>query len=309
MLKIKTAIFLTLFGPYILKAQDGQPINNPIKKQSISLKFVGYTFPLGISYSQMLTDRLSMEIGFGIVSFGAGFDYYITNPRTHRFNLNTGIHGFLDYDAQPFVYLPLGVSCFGKNNFQYSINAGVIYSEVVSSRVLGNNASPSFGLTISKRFGQDFETSKSEQDIETSKSEQKTEFRNIISWRLGYIYPVIGINYERLLSPNLGLEATIGLIGASAGVNVYFPSIRPGKIVFKTGLNRGVSMGFNGLQKATYLPIGINYLFKGSFVLGVDFGLLHESEDFIPDFSNANFPNAYFSDFEGGFSIKLGKAF
>ena len=287
MTKIKIAIFLILFAPGMLNAQDEQPITNPIKAHSISLKLLGSpTWPLGISYGQMLTDRLSMEMGVGVFSFGAGVDYYITNPRKHRFNLNTGLYGSYNYDGFPMVYIPLGVSYLGKKSSQYNINAGVLYAENVSSLENGNDISPWFGLTISKRFGQ---------DIETLKSEQKTELSNIISLRLGFVLPFIGINHERLLSPNLGLEASIGFIGASAGANVYFPSIKPGKIGFKTGLTQGVLINpLAGVETSTYIPIGISYLAKSSFVLSIDCG-----------------PQYWYSDqdLSPGFSAKIGKAF
>lgn len=287
MTKIKIAIFLILFAPAMLNAQDEQPITNPIKAHSISIKLLGSpTWPLGISYSQMLTDRLSMEMGVGIFSFGAGVDYYITNPRKHRFNLNTGLYGSYNYDGFPMVYIPLGVSYLGKKSFQYNINAGILYAENVSSLENGNDISPWFGLIISKRFGQ---------DIEPLKSEQKTELSNIISARLGFVFPSIGINYERLLSPNLGLEASIGFIGASAGVNAYFPSIKSGRIGFKTGLTQAVSINpLVGVETSTYIPIGINYLAKSSFVLSIDFGpqYWYGDKEFLP-----------------GFSVKIGKAF
>ena len=287
MIKIKIAIFLILSTPSILNAQDEQPISNPIKAHSISLKLFGSpTLPLGISYGQMLTDRLSMEMGVGILSFGAGVDYYITNPRKHRFNLNTGLYGSYNYDGYPMIYIPLGVSYLGKKSFQYNINAGVLYAENVSISGNGENVSPWFGLTISKRFGQ---------DIETLKSEQKTELSNIISLRLGFVLPFIGVNYERLLSPNLGLEASIGFIGASAGANVYFPSIKPGKIGFKTGITQGVMIfPLLGVETSTYLPLGISYLTKSSFVLSIDCGpqYWYTDQEFLP-----------------GFSAKIGKAF
>jgi hypothetical protein len=287
MSKIKAAIFLILFAPGMFNAQDEQPIANPIKAHSISLKLLGSpTWPLGISYGQMITDRLSMEMGVGFFSFGAGVDYYITNPCKQRFNLNTGLYGSYNYDGFPMVYLPLGVSYLSKKNFLFNFNAGVLYAENVGFSLNGNNVSPWFGLTMGKRFGQ---------DVKAIKSEKKTEKMNIISARLGFIFPFVGVNYERLLNPNLGLEASIGFIGVSTGANVYFPSIKPGKIGFKTGVTQGlIIFPFAGVETSTYLPIGINYLSKSSFVLGVDFG-----------------PQYWYGDKEvlPGFSVKIGKAF
>jgi hypothetical protein len=286
MTKIKIAIFLILFAPGMLNAQVEQPITNPIKAHSISLKLFGApTWPLGFSYGQMISDRLSMEMGVGIMSLGAGFEYYITNPRKNRFNLNTGLYGSVNIDRYPMFYVPLGVSYIGKNSFQYNINAGVLYAENVNLSGNDNIFSPWFGLTISKRFGE---------DVEILRNAKKTESLNIISVRLGLVYPFIGINYERLLNPNIGLEASIGFLGVSAGANVYFPSIKPGKIGFKTGIIQGVNHNIFDIGISTYVPFGFNYLTKNKIVFSFDVGpqYWHHHEEFFV-----------------GFSLKLGKAF
>ena len=143
-----------------------------------------------------------------------------------------------------------------------------------------------FGLTIGKRFGQ---------DVKTLKGVKQTELLNIVSVKLGYVSPFIGINYERLVNSHLGLEASIGILGVSAGANVYFPSIKPDKFGFKTGLTQGVSVfPLIGVEMSTYMPFGINYLSKGSFVFGLDAG---------PQYWYDN------KEFSAGFSIKMGKAF
>ena len=114
MTKTKIAILFIFFASRILIAQTEETLTNSIKAHSVSIKLLGSpTLPLGISYGQMLSDRLSMEMGVGVFSFGAGVEYYITNPRKHRFNLNTGIYGSYDYDGFPMIDLPLGVSYLG----------------------------------------------------------------------------------------------------------------------------------------------------------------------------------------------------
>lgn len=287
MTKTKIAILFIFFASRILVAQTEETLSNSIKAHSVSIKLLGSpTLPLGISYGQMLSDRLSMEMGVGVFSFGAGVEYYITNPRKHRINLNTGIYGSYDYNGFPMIYLPLGVSYLGKNHFQYNLNVGLLYAQNENFIDNRNKTSPWFGLTISKRFGQ---------DIETLMSEEETDFSNVICARLGFVFPFVGINYERLLNPNLGLEATIGLIGASAGVNVYFSSIKPGKLGFKSGLSQGISViPLEGIENSTYMPIGFSYLASSSFVFSVDFG-----------------PQYWYSEkkFLTGFSVKIGKAF
>lgn len=51
-------------------------------------------------------------------------------------------------DAYPMIYLPVGLRYFGKNNFQYGIDLGVMSSENVSLSGNGENPSPWFGLKV-----------------------------------------------------------------------------------------------------------------------------------------------------------------
>ena len=131
----------------------------------------------------------------------------------------------------------------------------------------------------------------------------KQELSNIMSssLRLGAEYPLLGLNYERLLNPNLGLEASIAMFGAFAGANVYYPSFQPGKIAFKLGVMHGAIWEFySGSEATTYIPIGlsyftnrISYLSNRSYVLSLDCGPLWVKYDNVAP----------------GFSVKLGWAF
>jgi hypothetical protein len=131
----------------------------------------------------------------------------------------------------------------------------------------------------------------------------KQELSNIMSssLRLGAEYPLLGLNYERLLNPNLGLEASIAMFGAFAGANVYYPSFQPGKIAFKLGVMHGAIWEFyGGFEATTYIPIGlsyftnrISYLSNRSYVLSLDCGPLWVKYDNVAP----------------GFSVKLGWAF
>lgn len=287
MSNIKLAIIIILMAPGMLISQTTQPDAHLIRAHSISLKIMGApTWPIGISYGQMLTDRISMEMGIGVLSVGAGIEYYLSNPRKNKFNISTGLFGSINFDGYPMVYLPISASYWGRNNFQYSINAGPLYAENVSISEHAGNFSPWFGIGISKRFGE---------DVDMIRNTQETDLRNIVSIRFGLIYPFAGISYERLLTPHIGLDASIGFLGLSIGSNVYFPSIKPGKIGFKTGITQGVNHNLlAGIGMSTYVPFGIHYLSESSFVFSIDGGpqYWYQDEEFLP-----------------GFSIRLGKAF
>ena len=54
----------------------------------------------------------------------------------------------------------------------------------------------------------------------------------------------VGISYERILTPELGLEARIGAWGASGGLNYYINGLQQGKVRFRTGAHLGIGEGY-----------------------------------------------------------------
>lgn len=280
--------FLTL--TLIVSSQNVVPYGNKLKANSISLSLVGGpVWPAGITYGQLLTDRVSFEIGIGIFSGGAGIHYFIADPKIHRFIPYTGIEGMISFDADPMLYIPAGISYLSKKNFQISADVGILFSEVTSLTGNGANPSPWFGLKFGKRFGE---------DTENLREREHTEFKNIISIQFGYFDVVLGVVYERLINPNWGIEAGLGLIGASIGTKLYFPAIINNHLGFHVGAVNSTGafpwIGSTGFK--TYFPIGINYLTHSgsrfSFDVGPQYWFNTDEESLWP-----------------GINIRFGKAF
>lgn len=282
-LTVRLVLLIFFSSTLISVAQVENSGINSIKSNTISLGLNGIpSWPIGISYSQMLNQRISFEVGAGALSAGAGFNVFITNPQTHQLNLHTGLFASINIDGYGMFYLPVGITYFGKKNFQYSVDVGVLSSENVSMFEDGTNPSPWFGLKVGYRFGD---------DIETAKQIEKTAKKNIISLQLSATDVWAGIIYERLITPFLGLEAGIGLIGASAGAKVYLTSIRTEKLGFHVGVTQ--STGYFGMH--TYFPIGVNWLNSKNFLLSLDAGPQIDYGD-----NNNLMPS---------FSLRVGKAF
>lgn len=141
--KIKLTLLAIVLSILVVKGQVERPGINSIKSNSVSIGLNGApTWPIGISYSQMLNQRVSFEIGAGILSAGAGFNFYITNPQYNRLNLYTGLFASINTDGYGMFYLPVGITWFGKKNFQYSVDIGVLSAENVSMFEDGTNPSP-----------------------------------------------------------------------------------------------------------------------------------------------------------------------
>ena len=287
-MRFKIALFCLLAFAIMANGQDKLPAQYTIKSSSVSLGLLGSpSWPLGFSYSQMITKRFSFEMGAGIFAVGAGLNIYITNPEFNRFNLYTGLSGMINFDGFPMIYLPVGVSYFSKSNFQYSLDVGAMSSANVSLSGNGANPSPWFGLKVGYRFGE---------DLATLKERERTPLKNILSINLGWYDIFAGVIYERLVTPFLGLEAGIGFLGASIGSKLYFPSISPGHLNFHVGVSPSWGFDFwNGSSGVkTYFPIGINILTKKNFRYSLDAG-----------------PQYWFQDNETSLSLSLrvGKAF
>ena len=232
-----------------------------IPSNNLSLSLIGSpAWPIGITYSQMLSDRISIDIGTGIVGSGAGLNYYLTNPRQRRLNFYTGVSGMVNYDAFPMLYIPVGASYFGKKKFQYSADIGVMFAENVSPF-------PSFwfGAKVGYRFGK---------DINELKTETATDKKNIISGNLGFTDILVGVVYERLISPSFSAEVGLGLLGATIGAKYYFLPVASNRVSLFTGVSESIGVvpliGSTGLK--TYVPLGISYLAKNNIRYGFDAG-------------------------------------
>lgn len=289
---MKTRLFLIVFVTFTMFAsgQNTNPEGKVLKSNSIALSLVGGpAWPVGITYGQLLTERLSFELGVGIFSAGAGLHYYITDPRTHNFIPYTGLVGMLSYDADPMFYIPAGISFLGKKNYQFSADAGILFSEVTSLSGNGSNPSPWFGVKLGKRFGE---------DIRDLRASDRTDLKNIVSINIGYYDILLGVVYERLVATYWGIEAGIGLIGLSAGTKFYFPPIIHRHVSFHVGAITSTGtfpwIGPTGIK--TYFPLGINYLAANSMRYSIDVG-----------------PQYWFNTDEDklwpGLNIRVGKAF
>jgi hypothetical protein len=283
---LKLFIAIVYTAPLALEAQDVESTIS-LKSNGISLGLLGApTWPLGITYDQMLSDRVSFELGVGVLSSGIGFNYYFTNPRHQRLNLFSGMYGSVNYSGYPMFYLPIGLSYLGKNNFEYSLDIGPLYSENVSTLENGSIISPFLGLKVGYRFGE---------DIDILKSKEKTNLKNIVSLKMGLTDPWLSVVYERLLTPYFGTEVSIGLLGASLGANFYLPALKDENTGFKIGVILARSANpFDENDFKAYVPLGLYFLTKNSVIFNIDGGpqyLFYDNEILV------------------GASIKIGKVF
>ena len=192
----------------------------------------------------------------------------------------------------PMFHVPEDVSYLGTNNFQYRLNSDLPNSEHVgfSTNSDACHFSSRRCLSNSDRFGLE------KGPWRRGPSNDVTHF---VSVMVGNSRQIFGISHERLFSPNFGLEGSLRILGIAAfgiaaGANVYLPAIEPGKLAFRAGLTYGrMAYLFGGEENFVHIPIGITYLTRNNFVLGVDAGPLWTNQGGI----------------KLGLSVKIGKAF
>lgn len=147
MKKIKIVIFLSLFVPIVLVAQDEHPINEKtFPKNIVSLKMGADDPWFGISYERLLYHYIGTEVQIGLLGAALGVKLYYPSVRSKRINLYVGALPGWGYGGLK-TYFPIGVNALTKNNFRISLDAGPrIWHDEGEENFLG------FSIKIGKAF-------------------------------------------------------------------------------------------------------------------------------------------------------------
>jgi hypothetical protein len=221
-------------------------------------------YPLGINYEFMLSHRVSMDLGFGLWGTGVGFNYYLTDPRRHNLNVFAGVSGnyMWVYESEQSLFLPIGIQYWGRRNFSYTLLLGPIWLDEPQKFDL-LNGKPPIWMTAKIGYRMGYTT-------EQSKSPDVTALKHLFSGRVGLVNPFLGFTYEYLLAPWLSAACSFGILGSSIGANVYYPALRPGRVSLNVGVNAGLNL--YPFEYTYYVPVGLTYLSKRKWFMGVDVG-------------------------------------
>jgi hypothetical protein len=275
-------LLLLLFAPFSSKAQNSKTAIH-VKPYSIAVGTWGTSPFIGTALDFRISERFFLEagIGWGIeANAAAGFKYYISNPSKRRLNLYTGLYyttlniewaydsllGKMDYgytSGGNSLIVPVGLTYLSKRNFQVNFNSGVIFDE--------KSITPYFGLNFGFRFGQ---------DLASLKDIVATSNKNFISASLLGNTPTIGVVYERLITPFIGVEAGLGLSSIGFGSKLYFTKLTDLKPCFYVGVSQNYQKifqigGYNndrGNTWKTYFPIGLTRISSNRIRIGLDIG-------------------------------------
>jgi len=120
----------------IVNAQESKSDFDGMRKNAISFNILGATPIIGITYERIVSKNISVEVGGGIPSFGAGFKYYPSGIKESQMLFHTGLSGSFVESSSFDVwgtsdntwvflgYLPIGVSYFGEKGFNLGVDLG-----------------------------------------------------------------------------------------------------------------------------------------------------------------------------------------
>ena len=156
MIKTKLLLILVLvFVPFLGIAQEKPSSIDGIRKNAISFNILGTTPVIGITYDRIVSENISLEIGAGVPSIGAGFKYYPWNIQESKILFHVGLTGSLvfseafdvwgtsDQNGVFLGYLPIGISYFGEHGFNLGVDAGPAVADIIL---------PYFNLKLGYRF-------------------------------------------------------------------------------------------------------------------------------------------------------------
>ena len=137
MIKTKFLLpFALVLVSFLGNAQETTSSIDGMRKNAISFNIAGTTPFVGIVYDRVVSENVSIEIGAGIPSVGAGFKYYPFGIKESKILFHVGltggyfftesldIWGTSDESGVFFGYVPIGISYFGEHGFNLGVDVG-----------------------------------------------------------------------------------------------------------------------------------------------------------------------------------------
>lgn len=135
--------FFLIFITFLGNAQEASSGIDGMRKNAISFNVLGTTPLVGFTYDRIVSEKVSLEIGAGFPSVGAGFKYYPWNIKESEILFHVGLStsfvfsevfdvwGTSDNSGLFMGYLPIGISYFGKQGFNLGVDIGPAVAAIV----------------------------------------------------------------------------------------------------------------------------------------------------------------------------------
>ena len=132
-LKVLLVVGISLVTGMFTVAISQEKVENVTRKNAISVNVAGTTPFIGITYERLLSDKINVEVGIGAVSVGVGIKYFpwpiSDNKMVLHIGFSTNIFAtpfdtFGDGDYSSISYVNVGLTYFGKEGLNFSIDVG-----------------------------------------------------------------------------------------------------------------------------------------------------------------------------------------
>jgi len=160
MIKLKTifSLLVLISCINITTAQNNQETNVEIEKNSVSSNILGTGSYIGISYERLLFERISLEVGVGLIGFGAGITYYPIKVVPNRLRPYLGAkittHSMVDGEHKTVAYIPFGLTWFSNFRMNFGFDVGPAVTKHISPGYFGFEEEPkSYPFTDYGVFG------------------------------------------------------------------------------------------------------------------------------------------------------------
>lgn len=133
MKKLISIFLLSFWATSIINAQVEEVREEGlIEKNSFSINVLGTASYVGFSYERILYQRVNLEVGVGLIGYGAGLTIYpIKKIRVEKLNPFFGIkytnHAIVDGENKAVTYIPLGITYCGINRLNIGLDVGPAY--------------------------------------------------------------------------------------------------------------------------------------------------------------------------------------
>lgn len=119
-----------------LSAQQAERKSKEIEKNAIYGNILGTAAYLGLSYERFFSQKLSAEVGIGLIGIGAGISYYPIKVAPRKIRPYVGLkgtsHAIVDGEHKMLVYLPLGFTFFSRSIVNIGMDIGPAVQRHVS---------------------------------------------------------------------------------------------------------------------------------------------------------------------------------
>lgn len=108
-----------------------RPLGPPLKN-SFSFNILGTGTYIGFSYERLIKQRLSLEVGFGLVGAGVGVSFYPFGIDPYGgfapySGIKTTFNTMGSGGEKNITYIPIGVTYFTQNKMAFGIDVGPSY--------------------------------------------------------------------------------------------------------------------------------------------------------------------------------------